>query len=152
MRGTIEINWSLSDCVTVDLVTFRSPALGCSRRSSVVTRAVNQNRNARWADSEERLFGLTPDLGHGARLTLAGVPGGTQNRKFNRQSDLLSLSLFVLAVIFFPSLFLSLFIFFFPFLHPGWPGLQADDNVRSLLFMARAQHRILRVIYRWADV
>lgn len=70
MRRTIEINWSLSDCVTSTWSPFGHRLLAVR-----VDRAwaVNQNRNARWADSEERLFGLTPDLGQGVRLTLAVV-------------------------------------------------------------------------------
>jgi len=112
----IEINWSLSDYVTVDLVTFWSPTLGCSRRSSMVTRAVNQNRNARWADSEERLFGLTLDLGQEARLTLAEVSGGTKTGNSTANRISFSLSLY---------LYLSLFSLSFSFSSFVWqPGLE----------------------------
>lgn len=78
-------------------------------------RAVNQNRNAQWADPEERLFGLTLDLGQEARLTPAFRSSrGTRNRKFSREPDLSSLSLVFYSrvpfLVFSLSLFLSLLV------------------------------------------
>lgn len=134
-RGTIEINWTLSDR-HFNLVTFWSSTLGGARRSSVETQAVNQNRNARWADPEERLFGLTLDLGQGARMTPAGVAEGreTGNSTANQ----------------IPSLFSTRACLSLPSSRLTWT--QANDNVRSLLFTAHARHHIPRVIYRRADV
>lgn len=73
----------IDHCRTTSLPTW-SPS--GHRLSAVRDRAwaVNQNRNARWADSEERLFGLTLDLGQEARLTLA--EGKTGNSTANRIS------------------------------------------------------------------
>jgi len=91
-----------------NLVTFWSSTLGGPRRSSMETWAVNQNRNARWADPEERLFGLTLDLGQGARLTPAGV---TEGRETGNSTANQILSLFLLVAV-----SLSL--------RPDWPELK----------------------------